>query len=111
MKIVKTKTGSSTKVWGSATLLLALLVEAVNAPGGESRPSVPVAQRSRQPVALLLTDGGKTLVVANRRSGSLSVIDAKARTVVGRIRCWPRPRGPRDAAWCAIFACSRPGGE
>ena len=44
---------------------------------------MPVAQRSRQPVALLLTDGGKTLLVANRRSGSLSVIDATTRTVVG----------------------------
>ncbi len=40
------------------------------------------AQRMRYPVALVCTDGGKALLVANRRSGSLSVIDARARRVV-----------------------------
>ena len=36
----------------------------------------------RQPVALVCADAGKTVLVANRRSGGLSVIDAKARKVV-----------------------------
>jgi YVTN family beta-propeller protein len=40
------------------------------------------AKRMRQPVALVCTDVGKTLLVANRRSGSLSVIDADSRKVV-----------------------------
>ena len=36
----------------------------------------------RQPVALVFVDSGKTVLVANRRSGSLSIIDvATARTV------------------------------
>jgi len=36
----------------------------------------------RQPVALACVDGGKTVLVANRRAGSLSVIDATSRRVV-----------------------------
>ena len=36
----------------------------------------------RHPAALAVIDNGKALVVANRRSGSLSVIDATARKVV-----------------------------
>jgi YVTN family beta-propeller protein len=36
----------------------------------------------RQPSALAFADGGKTVLVANRRSGSLSVIDAPSRRVV-----------------------------
>ena len=39
-------------------------------------------RRLRQPVALVCADGGKTVLVANRRSGSLSVIDTAARRVV-----------------------------
>jgi YVTN family beta-propeller protein len=42
----------------------------------------PVAKRMRQPVALAVADGGKNLFVANRRSGSLSVIDTTTRRVV-----------------------------
>jgi len=37
--------------------------------------------RLRQPVALVCADGGKTLVVANRRSGSVSVVDTAARRI------------------------------
>ena len=36
----------------------------------------------RQPVAIANADDGKTIIVANRRSGSLSVIDTIARSVV-----------------------------
>jgi DNA-binding beta-propeller fold protein YncE len=82
MKTSKTKTGSSTEVWGSAALFLMPLIAVTCALGGDQRPSVPLERRARQPISLLLTDGGKTLLVANHRGGSLSVIDATARTVV-----------------------------
>ena len=36
----------------------------------------------RQPAALAVLDGGKTILAANRRSGSISVIDAGSRRVV-----------------------------
>ena len=36
--------------------------------------------RMRQPVALVIADSGKTILVANRRSGSLSIVD----TATGR---------------------------
>jgi YVTN family beta-propeller protein len=49
--------------------------------GGEPTPG-PVSPRTRHPVALAIGDGGKTLLVANHRSGSLSVIDTRARKVV-----------------------------
>ena len=44
--------------------------------------SPPLARRLRQPVALAVADGGNSLFVANRRSGSLSVIDTTTRNVV-----------------------------
>ena len=40
------------------------------------------AARVRQPVALWSADGGTTVLVANQRSGSVSVIDAATRKVV-----------------------------
>jgi YVTN family beta-propeller protein len=40
------------------------------------------ARRVRQPVALAVVDGGRTLLVANRRSGSISVVDAAGHRVV-----------------------------
>jgi cytochrome c peroxidase len=40
-----------------------------------------LSKRPRQPVALTVIDGGKTLIVANRRSGSVSLIDAAKRCV------------------------------
>lgn len=41
-----------------------------------------LSTRVRQPVALVFADEGKTVLVANRRSGSLSIIDATMRLVV-----------------------------
>ncbi len=41
-----------------------------------------LATRVRQPVALVFADEGKTVLVANRRSGSVSIIDATTRRVV-----------------------------
>jgi cytochrome c peroxidase len=40
------------------------------------------APRFRQPVALAIVDGGKTVLAANRRSGSLSVVDIDARRAI-----------------------------
>ncbi len=42
----------------------------------------PPARKLRQPVALAVVDGGRTLLAANARSGSLSVVDTAARKVV-----------------------------
>jgi YVTN family beta-propeller protein len=50
--------------------------------GDEPKTLGPRSQRTRHPAALVVIDSGKTLLVANRRSGSLSVIDAVARKVV-----------------------------
>jgi YVTN family beta-propeller protein len=47
-------------------------------PGAVGSPS----RRVRQPVALAVVDGGKTLLAANGRSGSLSVVDIASRKVV-----------------------------
>jgi YVTN family beta-propeller protein len=49
--------------------------------GDESGPDASHAQRLRQPVALVCVDGGKTLLVANRRSGSVSIVDTAARRI------------------------------
>jgi YVTN family beta-propeller protein len=68
---------------GSA-LLAVLLVPARATAGEIDRGSAEeLAVRVRQPVALLCADQGKTVLVANRRSGSISVIDATTRAVVG----------------------------
>jgi len=40
------------------------------------------ARQLRQPVALVCIDGGMTLLVANRRSGSVSVVDTAARRII-----------------------------
>jgi YVTN family beta-propeller protein len=42
----------------------------------------PLARQLRHPVALACVDGGKTLLVANRRSGTVSIVDTTARRVV-----------------------------
>jgi YVTN family beta-propeller protein len=50
--------------------------------GEQPGPGAPLARRVRQPVALAVVDGGRTVLAANRRSGSVSVIDTAARRVV-----------------------------
>ncbi len=50
--------------------------------GSESNAAKPVARRVREPVTLAITDAGKTVLVANRRAGSLSIIDVATRKVV-----------------------------
>src|SRR5262245_60014848 len=63
-------------------LALLLLSSPVRPLAGEPGPADSPPRRLRQPVALAFVDGGKTLIVANRRNGSVSVIDAAARRVV-----------------------------
>jgi YVTN family beta-propeller protein len=66
-----------------AALLAVILAGSPRAMCGENRaPTTGLAVRVRQPVALVCADGGKTVLVANRRSGSLSVIDSATRKVV-----------------------------
>ncbi|MFI5459739.1 MAG: cytochrome c peroxidase [Isosphaerales bacterium] len=66
----------------SLAALLMLLSPRGGISGDASGSAGPRARRPRQPVALTCADGGKTVLVANRRSGSLSVIDAASRRVV-----------------------------
>jgi YVTN family beta-propeller protein len=64
-------------------LLTVILAGLPRAMCGESRATTTgLAVRVRQPAALVCADAGKTVLVANRRSGSLSVIDTAARKVV-----------------------------
>jgi DNA-binding beta-propeller fold protein YncE len=57
--------------------------------------------RFRGPVALVLADEGKTLLTANRRAGSISVIDTAADRVMGEL-----PVGTKLSALAAV-----PGGQ
>jgi YVTN family beta-propeller protein len=51
--------------------------------GSEPDAGSSSKNRLRQPVAIVCVDNGKTVLVANRRSGSISIIDAASRRVVG----------------------------
>ena len=73
--------------------------------GEEPSSSGPVERLGRQPVALVCAEGGKTVFVANRRSGSLTVIDAATRKVVaesqvGRGLAHLAPSARRPPASC-----------
>src|SRR4051812_22178681 len=66
-----------------AVLGMALMASPRDGSGGEGPASTPpLAVRVRKPVALALSPDGRRLYAANRRSGSLSVIDTEARRVV-----------------------------
>src|SRR5262249_5037899 len=68
---------------GFAILMASLLlVPSEHARGGGPSRAAPEARRIRQPVAMAFFDGGKPLLVANRQSGSLSVIDTASRRVM-----------------------------
>ena len=74
---------SLTQIVGPVSLAAWLLL----APQGVVRGDEPdcrdsPARRLASPVALAIADGGKTILAANRRSGSISVIDAASRSVV-----------------------------
>ena len=77
--------------------------------GQETGSSRDLAKRPRQPAALAVTDGGKTLLVANRRSGSLSVIDTERKAVVAEHYCRPGFVGHRGLAGRSSLDCTRSG--
>jgi YVTN family beta-propeller protein len=58
------------------------LLVAASLYGQEPGPAGVYVKRARQPVALAFLDGGRTLLVANQRSGGISVIDPVSRRVV-----------------------------
>jgi YVTN family beta-propeller protein len=80
---------------GMACLTALWLTPSVSAVAGEPGGSHSPPRRFRQPVALAIVDGGKTLLAANRRSGSLSVIDTASRQVVAELNAG---RGLADLA-------------
>jgi YVTN family beta-propeller protein len=66
-----------------AVCLASLLMTGAGRPlAGEPGTSESPARRIRQPVALAVVDDGRTLLAANGRSGSLSVVDIASRKVV-----------------------------
>lgn len=67
---------------GTVTILLALLVPVGPTSGEEPTSGAGLKTRLRQPVALAFGHDGNRLLVANRRSGSLSVVDPSALQVV-----------------------------
>ncbi len=68
------------------TILLAMAALAAGPIETENDPSPPLPRWSRRPVALAIVDEGRTLLVANSRSGSLSVIDLPTRRVIDEAR-------------------------
>ena len=67
---------------GAVCLASLLMTLAGRALAGEPGTSGSPARRIRQPVALAVVNGGQTLLAANGRSGSLSVVDIASRKVV-----------------------------
>src|SRR4051812_25055936 len=70
-----------------------LLGPALGAPPSHGDPSLE--SRVRKPVALAFADGGKLLLVANRGSGTVSVIDVASAKVAAE---WGAGRGLADLA-------------
>ncbi len=68
------------------TLLLAMAALAAGPIDAENDASPPLPRWSRRPVALAIVDQGRTLLVANSRSGSLSIVDLATRRVVDEPR-------------------------
>ena len=102
---------TSSRRIGAFCLAALLLASPAEIGRGRARPGDSPARRLRQPVALAFVDGGKTLLAANRRSGSLSVIDAASRQGRGRARRRPRPGRPRRPARRPPPAGRRSGSE
>jgi YVTN family beta-propeller protein len=93
--------------------LSALAVPLLRGPGAAPVAGAPAdGRRLRRPVALALVDGGKRLFVANRRTGSVSVIDMGKARAVAEV---PVGRGLADVAatpdgrW--LLAADEEGGE
>ena len=110
-RAMKTRSHFGSARLASLAALLFACVPSGRIAGDEPTATGPRSQRMRQPVALAVRDGGKTVLVANRRSGSLSVIDAAARKVVAE---YDVGRGLADLARPARRSTSarrRSGGE
>ena len=67
---------------GAFGLAALLLAAPPPLPAGQTDDAPAMPRRLRQPVALAIVDGGRTLLAATRKSGSLSVIDTATRRVV-----------------------------
>jgi YVTN family beta-propeller protein len=72
---------SRTQIGSGFMTPLLLLALGTAAQGGDGGLYAPVT-RIRQPIAIVPVAGGQTVLVANGRSGSISVIDAASRRVV-----------------------------
>src|SRR5579871_2584668 len=69
---------------GAPVLLLAVaVVSMVRGKGDAPLPAEASKTLLRRPVALVAADEGKYLFVANRRAGSVSLIDVEQRRVIG----------------------------
>ena len=72
-----------------SVLALPLLTLSWILPGQADSPAredKPAAIRLRRPVALVLADGGKRLLIANRDSGTIAVLDTEKQQVVSETR-------------------------
>ena len=74
----------SFRLWASLSLAMLMVQFAPQgeAHGDSADSAGTLARRWRQPVALAIGDDGKMLFVANRQSGSLSIIDTATRRVL-----------------------------
>jgi YVTN family beta-propeller protein len=77
-----TRKSSFRRIAKPIALALVLLISRHGARGATPGSDGTLIRRLRQPVALVVVDGGKTVLAANQRSGSLSVVDATKRRVV-----------------------------
>jgi YVTN family beta-propeller protein len=101
------------RIWTMArmTLLGAGVAIALSAGLGTGRPEDERARSElRRPVALLLADEATRLLVANRDSGSISVIHADTHQIVQELRCGRR-LSDMDAAGPLVFATDEHAGE
>src|SRR5262245_60123041 len=68
-------------------VLLVIVITPRGAPAGPRKTAGDeTASRARRPVALALASGGDTLLVANGRSGTISVIDLRSGTRVAETK-------------------------
>src|SRR5262249_17425869 len=79
---VRPSLGFVNGVLAFALLLAALIASAKVAQAAGPAPFDPAAPRVRKPMALAVSRDGSWLYVANRQSGSLSVVEARTAKVV-----------------------------
>jgi YVTN family beta-propeller protein len=91
---------------GALDLALARPVPAAGVEKPGASTALQVAARLRYPVALALADGGRLLLAANERSGTISIVDLTARRVTAEF-----PIGKQPSDLVAIAAPSADGRE